>query len=1220
MSTQLTCPRGHSWLLEAPDTVTGSNARRETCPTCGAAPMARPAGPGDSHAASTVPTGAGHLAATLPTGPALPLIPGYEILGVLGRGGMGVVYQARHLRLKRVVALKMILTGPHAGRQELERFTAEAVAVAALQHPNVVQIYEISEHDGQPYFALEFVDGGSLSGKLQGKPLPTAEVAPLVQTLARAMHHAHQKGIVHRDLKPANVLLSSDGTPKITDFGLAKRLEGDSGQTQSGAVLGTPSYMAPEQADGRVHEIGPHSDVYALGAVLYELLTGRPPFRAATLMLTLSEVLAKDPEPPSRLNPKVPRDLETICLKALAKAPARRYSSALTLAQDLERYAAGEPITARREGPASRLWRRARRSPVTAASLGLVVLALATAGAVAYRADNAFRRTASLQKAFDERLNHPEWDEEKLDRLEDLAERLDRLSPGRAEELRDQVNQRLGDDITTALRLPRLEGADVARIRNALKLLEARRPDSFAELDARFRERLRSPEEVFALEAPFAGLGEVFGEPVRPAGGQTLEVDGPGGNSPQVRTVLSKKECRGDVEFTAVFDGPWSAAPELGLVLNAGKPEGVAGYSFLLRAVPPPDAAPDAVSPYPASPSFRDTGGWAVLQILRRGVRLHERREKVATGTLRLAVKRKGDELTFKVNAAELVCKDLFPLRGGNDPGVFAVRWPAGVRLRQLAATRLALPLDPSPLERGDELYDAGKFREALAFYRKQAIDAGPTSAVGLEARYKEGLCLVGLGDLKEAEQVFRRLVEPDDKRWSLLAECQIWLLHLRGNRWAEAQQVFESLSLRRTPQELAAVIPEELRQNILGFYSDQSAGLNLYKPDRDRIGKVKHALKIDELLHGAPDVPAYRRWALLRAYHAAGLRDEALAHAADVLDNVPTLAGWRVSWVMEYGWLLRQKGDAKRALKEVDRWLLDKSGAYREGMEAALLERARAHAALGDGAKAEADLDEFFRLPREKRKSWHAAAALLRGFLRQRRDGGAAALDAWKEALPEDDKDDLTGTGSEVLNEMILASLADRLTDDRAKKLWARVLAGAGGDAGLGRLASQVEMPPAVLRRMWRGGRGRKIAEQVAYQSVSFAEQVRLPLLLLGTEYRRQNALPAEVTDTQDRLVWRLLEDCYALYVSDKLGATQLPFLLATWKGNAGFLGWTSVKNGLDAPLRGPLAYVFGHRFLRLGKADLAADFFKTALDDAPAGSDLAKLARAELDRRNDK
>lgn len=314
----------------------------------------------------------GTLHAPLPPQPILPAglaVPGYEIYSELGRGGMGVVYKALQIPLNRVVALKMILAGDHAGEQDRARFRSEAEAVARLQHPNIVQIFDIGEQAGRPFFSLEYCAGGSLEKKLRGTPLPPPEAARLVQTLARAMQAAHQQHIIHRDLKPANVLLSSDGTPKITDFGLAKRLD-EAGQTGSGSIMGTPSYMAPEQADGG--PIGPAADVYALGAILYETLTGHPPFRGPTLVDTLRQVVTTDPVPPTWLQPRIPRDLETICLKCLEKSPAKRYASAQELADDLDRFLRDEPILARPVGPLSKALRWCRRNPGITALLGLV--------------------------------------------------------------------------------------------------------------------------------------------------------------------------------------------------------------------------------------------------------------------------------------------------------------------------------------------------------------------------------------------------------------------------------------------------------------------------------------------------------------------------------------------------------------------------------------------------------------------------------------------------------------------------------------------------------------------------------------------------------------------------------------------------------------------------------------------------------------------------------
>jgi serine/threonine-protein kinase len=305
-----------------------------------------------------------------------PHVPGYEIVGELGRGGMGVVYKARQKGLNRWVALKMVLAGAHAGALQLARFRTEAEAIAHLQHPNIVQVYDIGEHQGLPYFSLEFVDGGSLDKKVHRQPQPPREAAHMIETLARAMAYAHEHGIIHRDLKPANILLTPGGVPKITDFGLAKRFEEDSSQTKSGTLMGTPSYMAPEQARGEIHNVGPLADQYALGAMLYELLTGRPPFLAATPMETVVQVTRDEPAAPTRLQPTIPPDLETICLKCLQKEMGKRYGSTLELADDLGRFLAGEPIEARPVGNMERLWRWCKRNPKLAAATAAISVLL----------------------------------------------------------------------------------------------------------------------------------------------------------------------------------------------------------------------------------------------------------------------------------------------------------------------------------------------------------------------------------------------------------------------------------------------------------------------------------------------------------------------------------------------------------------------------------------------------------------------------------------------------------------------------------------------------------------------------------------------------------------------------------------------------------------------------------------------------------------------------
>lgn len=321
----------------------------------------------------------------------------YELLEPIAQGGMGVVYKARQLSLNRLVALKMIRAGELANETEVARFRAEAEAAASLDHPNIVPIYEVGEHEGRQYFSMKLVEGGSLAERAGDYGF--REAAALLATVARAVHYAHQHGILHRDLKPGNILMDAGGQPHVTDFGLAKRIETDSSMTRSGAIVGTPSYIAPEQAAGG-KGLTTAADIYSLGAILYELLTGRPPFQGTTVLDTLMKVREQEPKPPHALNAQVDRDLETICLKCLEKNPQTRYGSADALAEDVERWLALEPIRARPATTRDRVVKWARRKPVVA-SLVLGLHLVATLGLMG----NLWQWHRAREEAAQARLN-----------------------------------------------------------------------------------------------------------------------------------------------------------------------------------------------------------------------------------------------------------------------------------------------------------------------------------------------------------------------------------------------------------------------------------------------------------------------------------------------------------------------------------------------------------------------------------------------------------------------------------------------------------------------------------------------------------------------------------------------------------------------------------------------------------------------------------------------
>jgi eukaryotic-like serine/threonine-protein kinase len=428
-------------------------------------------------------------------------VAGYEILGELGRGGMGIVYKARQLRLNRIVALKMILAGEHAPAEAAIRFLGEAEAVARLNHPNIIQVFAFGDHRGLPYFEMEYVAGGSLADRLKGALRPPSEAAQLIETLARAIHEVHRLGIVHRDLKPANVLLADDGSPRIADFGLAKWMDVETGLTRTDHVLGSPSYMAPEQAVRGACPIGPAADVYSLGAILYELLTGRPPFREATVLETLEQVKSAEPVPPTRLRPGLPGDLVTICLKCLRKEPSRRYEGAHALAEDLRRFTAGEPIMARPVGAIERIWRWSHREPALAA-LAVALLAGLVAGATQWwRAESHLAEELHLRGIAEENVLLQTRINQELLQANDRVDRARR----RAQERLDVAMKALEnfEGITNdaaLLREPRLEGLRAKLFRTALGF--------YRDLQASL-ENEASPETRGQLSAAYSRIADI---------------------------------------------------------------------------------------------------------------------------------------------------------------------------------------------------------------------------------------------------------------------------------------------------------------------------------------------------------------------------------------------------------------------------------------------------------------------------------------------------------------------------------------------------------------------------------------------------------------------------------------------------------------------------------------------------------------------------------------
>jgi serine/threonine-protein kinase len=694
----------------------------------------------------------------------LPAVAGYEVLGELGRGGMGIVYLARQPGLGRLVALKMLLSGAYTTEAQRRRFRAEAEAAARLQHPNVVQVFEVGEHDGHPFFALEYVQGCNLAEALAGAPAPPRAAAELLAAVADAVHAAHERGIIHRDLKPNNILLAHPGppagdgkagpswltasggglqaVPKVTDFGLAKDLEEARGLTETGAVLGTPTYMAPEQAEGRNREVGPPADIYALGAALYETLTGRPPLLGATALETLQRVLTEEPLPPRRLNPAVPRDLETICLKCLAKEPHKRYASAGELAADLRRFLAGEPIRARRTRPWERALKWARRRPAAAVLLVLGVLAAVglPAAGVAYSAHLRHR-----QEEADREARHTEQEvRAAMHQVALLREQARTAEAPVASEL--LARARAQAQRARLLSEKGLADAELAgRVRGLLAELEADDKDRLlvADLDAALLAQAEHGPKGFAWERALPKFREAFARYGLPVGQGSPEV------------VAARLEQRPQhLQLAAVSTlQRWIHLAEMP-ELTLREPH----LGWLRAALAGVEARPWGKEMFVASARLDPVTGRAALEKLADSIDFKRSRGRGVLDLMnRLLVAGARDKALALVRRALLHHPDDFWLNhtlamelAEEDP-VEAVRLlAAATALRPLSA--------PTRANLAGALNRLKKWDEAIAQCRK-AIELEPRLAI---AHNNLGKALRDQGKPKEALKAFRAALEID--------------------------------------------------------------------------------------------------------------------------------------------------------------------------------------------------------------------------------------------------------------------------------------------------------------------------------------------------------------------------------------------------------------------------------------------------------------------------
>ena len=1179
----------------------------------------------------------------------------YEIIDEIARGGMGVVYKARQIKLNRTVAVKMILSGQLASEADVKRFYSEAESAAKLDHPGIVPIFEVGQHAGQHYFSMGFVDGESLSARIARGPLSPRDAAELTKKITEAVAYAHEQGIIHRDLKPHNVLLTVDGEPKVTDFGLAAQVEGEHELTTTGQILGTPGYMPPEQAQGRINDIGPESDLYSLGGVLYCLLTGRPPFQMPTMLETIKHVIESPPVSPRSLNPAIDRDLETICLKCLEKDKVNRFRSARDLTDELQRYLNGEPIRSRPVGLATRGWRWCRRNPLgTSLAAALLVVLLTVVVAISFgRSASEARQVANLKGTIERQLDQVETKESFLEEMETAVDQLRPYDEAYAQDAWDRAVQSYAEELRKSIVRAKLTPADVDGLGRLIDGLAARdRP--YAET---LRQQLRDREQqwlvVRALDTSLQNASEIFPEKwtegnaeqktlvatdqayrisqqqaallPTPAEKSSLERLGP-----RVDTLV---EAEAFTMFEVQFAKNWEDAKSLGLTLNATDR---GGYEFVLVApsikiVAAPDEEASLATDKDTSTREQTEQRVASFRVVRthdRAVYLEIRRSNVAllrreipisqitSGPLVLRAIRERNVVSIQVNRLAVESfRDPFPI-STKSVGYCSLRWPRGVGVVGLQVSHKPRPPAPSRLEQGDDLYDQEKFAEALAYFREQALD--PEDDFYLEAMYKAGMSLMRLGRSEEASAVLHEVFQSDADVWPPLAGCQLWLAQILEQDEVNANSTFDAMDLRFDFRALAQNIPDELRSQILAAYQSELAtyaGMTSYSPNivarMQRVAAVDRMFSLDGLGNVATQIEVARAYRFVGDFSAAltYLRPLALRSPVDALA------------MRHYLRVLRMMGRPSEAL-QVYRQHVREDG--QDGQHLLLVvELARVYAALEDWNACERLVDErIHRFDPVGGGQRHDMTyfLLMKGFLLQRQGKRGEAIAVWREgyAAGSSIMGHTDTATQDLVNTLIMGSLSESLKQEDVSYFWNLLQLGERSSPLIA--LSQTLINPrtlaAIVRGMWRSERGRKYAELIAFEQLTMRERVRIPAQLLAMEFVRVSGAYGDLTEEQETYAFDSAEMLFEATVGQ--GATtaaQAAQFAVTWKGVPSFIGWDRLKNTLPSELLQPAAYFCGLRYLRLNKPDMAKGMFETVRDSVAEDSLPARMVSRQLE-----
>ncbi len=1119
----------------------------------------------------------------------------YEIIEEIARGGMGVVFKARQVHLSRLVALKLILSGNLASEEEVRRFYTEATSAGCLEHPNIVPIYECGESEGRHYFSMAYVEGQSLAQRMRSVPLTAREIAVLLLKISKAVHYAHKRGIIHRDLKPSNVLIDQKGEPRVTDFGLAKSIQADSGLTATGQILGTPSYMPPEQALGRTELIRPASDVYSLGAILYELLTGRPPFRAATVVLTLRQVVELPVTPPRRIDSSVDKDLETIALKCLEKISYQRYSDAGEVADELERYLDGRSINARPIGLPTKLYRWTRRHPLTVALIStfLLLSVVSVFGWQKMSESIAATKLAELERQFRQGLIAIDAEPEQFSDLNKLVEQIRAHNPKGAEECFEELCSAYADRIRKRMKLARLTERDIVQLDIIV--------DEFAEFSPRRAQDLE--EHLLPLRSEWLIVSDWPSTPAAFLQAESSVETADASDLPnpfttasaltnaEKRIVRSRDAAQGNLRVTTRLDSTSSTIPSFttGFVFSDGKRY---GFRLVRKADYPTNEPKNTKTPDYEIQLLKDDLVLSAHLVLPKFLK---------NDVIELQAKREGEYLSVEIGG-QLVHRfyDPFPLHR-EEPAECYIEFASQLPLKSVRFESQE-PKIRTQLDRADQLLIDNRHEEALRLYAQEETQSDQQLVLH-ECRYKRGFCLSQMGRWSDAERIFAELLAESESQWGSLAGIRLWIRQLQDDRMSEADETYKLLAGRLSPGDLAVMVTQEERLEIIDRYAESVQRMDMiHQLSKQRIEQICRVAEMDRSLD-PNGIGTYDLQDAAVLSHAFDRQvDTAFELAIRVFkdfDNPRILAK-----------LVRLGQEAQRSEEVVSLLSRRLNGSpLGETMDLACRTALiRAHFGLGTKGKAHSLLMRSLSdYPPDKYPHLRTPLRLMQGFCHFDSGDIDQACQIWAVGYAEtrailDDQSLYGSTSTTPLRVVAMGVLSNSISNEDLDKYF-RWLVASAGESEMSFLIQRVfseEELRSTIKDLWSTDYGIAIARDSAFGTEMGETRFRRPLVAFGMALLERQGMKRKGTSQERIVLEKLLNDLYdAVLVTRTIGQTKVIQLGMTWNGVLNFLGWQGIEGALPEHLRGPVTYFAGYRMLTLGNPTAAQTFWESSVTD---------------------